>query len=106
MSIDDNKTAIDLWQIIANHGYANQKEKTIEELGELSRALCRYLSEDRPRPATVVNVCEETADVTIMLEQLRMIFPTDQIDAWEKDKLLKLAARVGDVNEESGEAKT
>ena len=68
--------------------------KAIEEMNELSRALCRYLSEDRPRPATVVNVCEETADVTIMLEQLRMIFDADRIDAWEKDKLLKLAARV------------
>ena len=79
---------------IYKFGQRNQLLKAVEEMNELSRALCRYLSEDRPRPATVVNVCEETADVTIMLEQLRTIFPADQIDAWEKDKLQRLAARV------------
>lgn len=79
---------------INKFGMQKQLLKAIEEMNELSRALCRYLSEDRPRPATVVNVCEETADVTIMLEQLRTIFDAGQIDAWEKDKLQRLAARV------------
>lgn len=75
-------------------GQRKQMLKAIEEMNELSRALCRYLSEDKPRPATIANVCEEAADVTIMLEQLRMIFNPTQVDAWEKDKLMKLVDRM------------
>ena len=70
VSIDDNKTAIDLWQIIAHYGYAHQKEKAIEELNELAQALARDLQGIGSRE----NIAEEMADVHIMLGQLQLIY--------------------------------
>lgn len=91
VSIDDNKTAIDLWLIIAHHGYANQKEKTIEELGELSRALARDLQGKGDRQ----NIAEEMADVMIMLGQLQLIYGNrDAVAIAINDKLERTLARI------------
>ena len=67
---DDNEICMDLWQIIAHYGYAHQKEKAIEELGELARALARDLQGEGDR----ANIAEEMADVYIMLSQLQLIY--------------------------------
>lgn len=68
--INDNVVCVDLWQIIAHHGYQHQKEKAIEELGELSRALARDLQQVGDR----ANIAEEMADCYIMLAQLQLIY--------------------------------
>lgn len=68
--IDNNDICIDLWQIIAHYGYAHQKEKAIEELGELSQAIARDLQGHGDR----ANIAEEIADVLIMLSQLELIY--------------------------------
>ena len=47
-----------------------QKEKAIEELGELARALARDLQGEGDR----ANIAEEMADVYIMLSQLQLIY--------------------------------
>ncbi len=78
MSIDDNRTALDLWQIIAHFGYAHQKEKAIEELNELGQALARDLQGHGSRD----NVAEEMADVYIMLGQLELIYGNRDAVAW------------------------
>ena len=65
--------------------------KTIEECGELIRALSRYLSDAEPM-AVVDNVHEEIADVEIMIRRMRMIFDADEIDDWMDSKLDRLAA--------------
>lgn len=67
---DDNKICIDLWKIIAHYGYSHQKEKAVEELGELQQALARDLQGEANR----ANIAEEMADVYIMLAQLQLIY--------------------------------
>lgn len=67
---DDNAICIDLWKIIAHYGYAHQKEKAVEELGELQQALARDLQGEGDR----TNIAEEMADVYIMLAQLQLIY--------------------------------
>lgn len=67
---DDNRTCVELWQIIAHYGYAHQKGKAIEELTELAQALSRDLQGDGDR----ANITEEMADCCIMLGQLQLIY--------------------------------
>ena len=91
MSIDDNKTAIDLWKIIAHYGYAHQKEKAIEELNELGQALARDLQGNGNRE----NIAEEMADVHIMLGQLQLIYGNrDAVALAIDDKLCRVLDRI------------
>jgi hypothetical protein len=58
---------------IKKWGVKNQILKTIEELGELSTALARYLLyKDETYEYDVI---DEIADCQILLDQLRVIFP-------------------------------
>ena len=59
-------------QAIAEYGPMNQIIKAIEEMAELTKELCK-LSVNDPK-YSVEGIAEEIADVTIMLEQLRLIF--------------------------------
>lgn len=71
LNISNNEICANLWKIIAHFGgYANQKEKAIEELGELQQALARDLQGEGNRE----NIIEEMADVAIMLSQLLLIY--------------------------------
>ena len=72
---------------IRKYGRGAQRDKAIEELSELIRALARA---DDPE-----NVAEEMADVRIMLDQLEIIFGNGQkVARWEVMKLLRLDQRV------------
>lgn len=70
MLIEHNEVAVDLWQIIAHHGYTHQKNKAMEELSELSEALASDLQGEGDRD----NIAEEMADCYIMLAQLELIY--------------------------------
>jgi NTP pyrophosphatase (non-canonical NTP hydrolase) len=72
---------------IARFGRGAQRDKAIEELSELIRALAR--ADDAE------NIAEEMADVRIMLDQLEIIFGNGQrVAAWEVMKLRRLDQRV------------
>lgn len=72
---------------IRKYGPGAQRDKAIEELSELIRALAR--ADDAE------NVAEEMADVRIMLDQLEMIFRNGQkVARWEVKKLRRLDQRV------------
>ena len=86
---------------IDRYGRGAQRDKAIEELSELIRALARA---DDPE-----NVAEEMADVRIMLDQLELIFRNGQkVARWEVLKLRRLDQRVhaADVIGEAGERGT
>lgn len=87
---------------VEKYGRVNQVLKAIEELAELQRALARDLPLDAPQEAEV-NVCEEIADVEIMLFQLWMFYDTKEIQEWEDSKLERLARMVGVEIGEEGE---
>ena len=72
---------------IEKYGRGAQRDKAIEELSELIRALARC---DDPE-----NVAEEMADVRIMLDQLELIFGNGQkVARYELLKLRRLDKRV------------
>ena len=76
-----------LKKAINHYGIGPQRDKAIEELSELIRALARC--DDRK------NIAEEMADVRIMLAQLEIIFGNrDQVRQIEREKLKRLSDRL------------
>ena len=83
---DDVRTSI-LRAAIKYYGTGPQRDKAIEELSELIRALARC--DDS------ANIAEEMADVRIMLDQLEIIFHNrDQVRKYELEKLKRLSDRI------------
>jgi len=73
--------AIELW------GANSQVRMMFEEMAELMKALCKI---DRHRsPESILNVCEEIADVEVVLEQMKLIFGNDEYRESIKNKKLK-----------------
>jgi NTP pyrophosphatase (non-canonical NTP hydrolase) len=72
---------------IEKYGRGAQRDKAIEELSELIRALARC---DDPE-----NIAEEMADVEIMLAQMRIILGNDtDVERWKVKKLQRLNRRL------------
>ncbi|MCD8308913.1 MAG: hypothetical protein LUD19_03580 [Clostridia bacterium] len=95
-----------LLQAIAEHGAEAQTRQCMEECAELIAALNKYLrvtaggqdaykhDGERMNVEEAKNgVLEEMADVQIMLDQMRLIYGSD--DAQKEQKLLRLANRLG-----------
>ena len=59
-------------------GFYSQVDMCIEEMAELTKALCKAKRHKRPEK-WLANVYEEIADVTIMLEQMTNIFDGDVV---------------------------
>lgn len=74
------------------YGEQHQIIKAIEEMGELTQSLSKYLN-----CKTIGNVHEEMADVLIMLAQLQNIFGDVSIEI--KRKLERLKHRMDGENE-------
>lgn len=78
---------------IRRYGEKAQVLKAIEELGELSVELARWLNSDEPADGHLLaNIREELADVCIMTDQLQLIF--DDVSSWEVYKLERLERRL------------
>jgi NTP pyrophosphatase (non-canonical NTP hydrolase) len=77
-----------LQEAIKTFGIENQILKTIEELGELQSELARYLLYQKHNETLLHKVSEEIADVAILLEQLKLVFPNT--NAISKKKLERL----------------
>lgn len=76
-----------LEKAVAHCGRGPQRDKAVEELSELIRALARCDDPD--------NIAEEMADVRIMLDQLEIIFDNhDRVRQIEYEKLTRLNERV------------
>ena len=75
-----------LQKAIDHYGKDNQVKKSIEEMAELTKALCK---------GDVENIKEEIADVQIMLYQLQMIFYNgNELSEYVARKLLRLENRM------------
>ena len=61
--------------------------KAMEECGEIIHALARKVQGQDP---DFDNICEEIADVEILMEQMRVVFGDAFIDKWKQNKLEKL----------------
>lgn len=83
---------------IDSYGRVNQVIKTVEELSELSQALCKILTSKFTDDNSEIfeNIYEEMADVEIMLEQCKMIFykSEDKINDYKNKKIKRLERRL------------
>ena len=83
---------------IDSYGRVNHVIKTVEELSELSQALCKILTSKFTDDNSEIfeNIFEEMADVEIMLEQCKMIFykSEDKINDYKKKKIKRLERRL------------
>jgi len=83
----DNVRKKILCAAIQKYGTGPQRDKAIEELSELIRALARC--DDS------ANIAEEMADVRIMLDQLEIMLGNhDEVRDWEYEKLMRLSERL------------
>lgn len=84
---------------IGIYGVRNQLIKAVEVMSELTKEITKYLTATRAgeyEEKAVADMLEETADVQIMLDQIRLIFgKTDKIEA---KKLERLQERLETLN--------
>lgn len=97
-----------LQKAINTYSVENQMIKTVEELSELSQALCKSLVrlnytkekislEDDLK--SVDNIFKEMADVEIMLEQCKIMFQCDkEVNRWKQKKIERFKRRMGGEN--------
>lgn len=81
---------------LEHYGAHAQMLKCIEEMGELSRALARAANPNEHTDEA--NIREEIADVSILLDQLYMVFGKDYIMRLKLSKLRMLKARMDAEN--------
>lgn len=86
-----------LKQAINKYGEKQQCIKCIEEMSELTKAICKNFecTDERLRPIIQDAIDEEMADVEIMLEQMKMIFDNRSVvEAWKSKKIERLEHRL------------
>lgn len=79
-----------LTDVIYTYGEDSQIWMAIEEMSEFSNALAKY----RRGRVTHEDVCEEIADVAIMIIQLSKIFGPDDVSDYFERKLDRLDKRL------------
>lgn len=75
------------FKAVRTFGENAQCIKAMEECGEMVHALARKVLDQDPN---FDNICEEVADVEILMEQMRVVFGDAFIDKWKQNKLEKL----------------
>ena len=84
--------------IFAHYGLDSQLRILQEECAELIQAASKYLRAQeagKPIAQSKVALMEETADVMIMLEQIKSIFTATALDAMITSKLNRQLDRIG-----------
>lgn len=85
---------------IAHYGMRSQIGVAVEEMAELTKELARL---DRHEGTTLGKLIDEIADVTIMLEQLRLMFNVNQPVQDRIDyKVERLVWRMEKENQQEG----
>ena len=93
MTTEERRALLD--RAITAYGAPAQMDMAVEEMAELTKALCKVkrVSCTAEAKAVLENVVEEMADVQIMLDQLRIIFGRSTAEAKEY-KLERLKKRL------------
>ncbi len=83
---------------VDKYGIKPQMMMVIEEMSELTKAICKFFRAPgylEPDADIIDSIAEETADVTIMLEQLRLILGINENVCEHMDqKIERLAERL------------
>lgn len=79
-------------------GYIAQFDQTIEEMSELTKAICKYKrqlnGEYSDRPDIKENLIEELADVYMCIEFLTILLGKDDYDKMLDEKLDKFLSQI------------
>lgn len=98
--MDERERRDIMLRAIHRYGEAAQIDMAVEEMAELTKALCKVkrATPGATTTAAIANVIEEIAGVQIMLDQLRLIFArsTDEV---EEEKLRRLLGRLNSYAE-------
>ena len=101
MTTEERRALLD--RAITTYGAPAQMDMAVEEMAELTKALCKVkrVSCAAEAKAALENAVEEMADVQIMLDQLRIIFhrSTEEV---EEAKLERLKNRLDGRNNWQG----
>lgn len=82
---------------LKNYGWNSQIIKTMEECGELTQALAKFLNTPHgtlARTEQTAHVCEELADVYIMVQQMALVFGKEQFEEMLQAKIERLNKRI------------
>lgn len=81
---------------IDTYGYNAQLKMAIEEMSELTKAICKLWRADTEEEfeRLLEDVAEETADVTIMVLQVASMAGSEEVDRIMNEKLERLEARL------------
>lgn len=81
---------------IDTYGYEAQLKMAIEEMSELTKAICKLWRADTEEELErlLEDVAEETADVSIMLLQVGSMAGSEEVDRIMNEKLERLEARL------------
>lgn len=75
---------------VETFGNTSQIAKAIEEMAELITELARYQN----NKAMNVNIIEEIADVSIMIDQLKLIFGPNSVECLRATKIRRLRSTI------------
>jgi NTP pyrophosphatase (non-canonical NTP hydrolase) len=78
---------------VRTFGINSRVDLCIEEMSELTQALCKY------KRGLKHNIEEEMVDVEIMLEQLRLIFNPHMLEGYKYSKIHKLENTIKEAQE-------
>lgn len=82
---------------LEHYGADVQTTVLVEEMAELQKEICKYW---RGR-ANYDHIAEEMADLSIMLDQMKLLFQNGgAVQGWRLEKVRRLAQRIAE--EESG----
>lgn len=83
---------------IANHyGFSNQLQMLVEEMAELTQAICKYkrFENAKERVDIFENLIEEVADVEIVLSQIKMLVGEKAVNKKVEEKIARQLKRIG-----------
>lgn len=81
---------------VAFYGKDSQHLKTMEEAAEVIQAVAKlsFASTDENLEKNIDHLMEELADMQVMIDQMRIMYPAGAIDDWYAIKLRKLQEKI------------
>ena len=82
--------------IAEHYGYEKQSQQCIEEMAELTKAICKYQRAGKVPGTEYADLIEEVADVEIMIKQLKYLLGPADVDEMVGKKLDRQMKRMGE----------
>ena len=86
----------DLKKIANHYGFSNQLQMLVEEMAELTQAICKYkrFENAKERIGVFENLVEEVADVQIVLSQIKILVGEKEVEKKIDEKIKRQLNRI------------